>query len=138
MKGVAVALDTDGFWREVGAAWMDGDVSGLEHMAPDVKYHMPPVGDFDRDGLAAFIVGFREAFPDFVVTLDDTIVDGDRVVWLWHCEATFSGESSVVPVAPTGARSAASGTIVARFEGDRAVEVWHHGDWLTWLQVPLG
>lgn len=134
-----MALDTNSVWSDIGAAWMTGEVGGLEeHLAPDVSYHMPPVGDFDRDGLVQFIGGFRQAFPDFSVTLDDTIADGDRVVWLWHCGATFSGESPVVPVRPTGKRSEASGTIVARFENGRATEVWHHGDWLSWLQVPLG
>jgi predicted ester cyclase len=119
-----VALDTDGFWRDVGTAWTTGETGGLEkRIAPDVRYHMPPVGDFDRDGLVAFIGGFRQAFPDFEVTLDDTIAEGDRAVWLWHCGATFSGESPVVPVPPTGRRSEASGTIVARFEGDRAAEI---------------
>jgi len=134
-----VALDTEAAWRDVASAWMTGEVGALDdHLAPDVRYHMPPVGDFDRDGIAAFIGGFRKAFPDFEVTLDDTVVQGDRVVWLWHCAATFSGESPVVPVPPTGRRSEASGTIVARFDGDRATEIWHHGDWLSWLQVPLG
>lgn len=134
-----MSLDTSSAWTDIGAAWMTGDLARLDaHLAPDVSYHMPPVGDFDRAGLAGFIGGFREAFPDFQVTLDDTIVDGDRVAWLWHCGATFSGTSAVVPVPPTGRRSEASGTIVARFEGGQAKEVWHHGDWLSWLQVPLG
>ena len=96
-----MARETEAAWRDVASAWMTGEVGALDdHLAPDVRYHMPPVGDFDRDGIAAFIGGFRKAFPDFVVTLDDTVVEGDRVVWLWHCSATFSGESPVVPVPP--------------------------------------
>ncbi len=134
-----MGVDTGAVFEGIAAAWMDGDFSAVtDFVAADVKYHMPPVGDFDRDGLGQFITGFRAAFPDFQVTLDETIAEGERVVWRWHCEATFSGESPVVPVAPTGKRSAASGTIVARFDNGRIVEAWHHGDWLSWLQVPLG
>ncbi|MFN8108730.1 MAG: ester cyclase [Thermoleophilia bacterium] len=70
--------------------------------------------------------------------LDTTVAQGDSVAWLWHCEATFTGSSPVIPVPPTGRPTAASGTIVARLENDRVVELWHHGDWLSWLQVPLG
>ena len=69
-----MAVDADAVWRDVGAAWMTGEVGGLEeHLAPDIRYHMPPVGDFDRAGIVQFIGGFRKAFPDFRVTLDDTI-----------------------------------------------------------------
>jgi predicted ester cyclase len=134
-----MGIDTNAAFDGIAAAWVDGDFSAVSQLvAPDVKYHMPPVGDFDRDGLGQFITGFRQAFPDFQVALDETIADGDRVMWRWHCAATFSGESPVVPVAPTGKRSEASGTIVARFEDGRIVEAWHHGDWLSWLQIPLG
>jgi predicted ester cyclase len=134
-----VALDPSAVFDDIAAAWMAGDLDGLQRfVAPDVAYHMPPVGDFDRDGLGMFITGFRQAFPDFEVALDEVIADGDRVAWRWHCSATFSGDSPVVPVPPTGKRSEASGTILARFEGGSIVEAWHHGDWLSWLQVPLG
>ncbi len=134
-----MSVDTQAAFDGIGAAWMAGDFSGIDRLvAPKVAYHMPPVGEFDRDGLTQFIAGFRLAFPDFKVTLDETIADGDRVAWRWHCEATFGGESPVVPVPPTGERSAASGTIVARFEAGQIVEAWHHGDWLSWLQIPLG
>ena len=134
-----MSIDTNSVFDAIGTGWMSGDCSGIESiMTPDVKYHMPPIGDVDRAGLVDFIAGFRQAFPDFRLTLDDTITDGDRVVWRWHCEATFTGESPVVPVKPTGKPSAASGTIVAQFANGQIVEAWHHGDWLTWLQIPLG
>ena len=89
-----MSIDTDSVFDAIGTGWMLGDCSGIESvMAPDVKYHMPPIGDVDRAGLVGFIAGFRQAFPDFRVMLDETITDGDRVVWRWHCEATFTGES---------------------------------------------
>ena len=48
-----MSLDANAFWTDVGAAWMSGDVARLDaHLAPTVAYHMPPVGDFDRAGLA--------------------------------------------------------------------------------------
>ena len=136
---MATMVDTDRVFGQIRDAWAAGDFSGVEEaMAPDVRYHMPPIGDFDRAGMSAFVAEFRKAFPDFDVFVDETVQEGDLVAWLWHCEATFSGESPAIPVEPTGNRSAATGTIVARFKGDRIVELWHHGDWMTWLQMDLG
>ena len=51
-----------------------------------------------------------------------------------RCEATFSGESPMVPIPPTGRRTGASGTHVCHWSGGVVVEAWHHGDWLSWLQ----
>jgi predicted ester cyclase len=134
-----MSLDTTAAFDAIAAAWMEGDLAGIDDlMASDVRYHMPPIGQFDRAGLTDYIAGFRLAYPDFRVDLDETIADGDRVLWRWHCQATFSGESPAIPMVPTNERTAASGTIVAHFADGKAVEVWHHGDWLSWLKVPLG
>ncbi len=136
---MARTAETDRAFGQIRDAWARGDFSGVsELMTADVKYHMPPIGDFDLAGMSEFVSGFRQAFPDFDVFVDETIAEGDLVSWLWHCSATFSGESPAVPMKPTGKPSAATGTLVARFEDGRIVEVWHHGDWMTWLQVDLG
>ena len=74
-----MSIDTDSVFDAIGAGWMSGDCSGIESvMTPDVKYHMPPIGDVDRAGLVGFISGFRRALPDFRVMLDETITDASN------------------------------------------------------------
>jgi predicted ester cyclase len=124
-------------FQVLAGPWMTGDFTGVDDlMAPDVRYHMPPFPDLDRDGYRHFIEGFRTAFTEFSVTVDQTIVEGNRSAHLWHCEAVLSGESPVLPgVHATGRRTAATGTHVCIWEDGRVVEAWHHGDWLTWLTM---
>ncbi len=61
-----MGVDTGAVFDGIAAAWTDGDFSALtDFVAADVKYHMPPVGDFDRDGLGQFITGFERPSPTF-------------------------------------------------------------------------
>jgi predicted ester cyclase len=128
-------VDPAAAWTKLIEPWKGGDPSVLDEVvAPDLQYHMPPFEDQSLESLKQFAGGFAQAFPDFTIELDDTMVDGDRVVYLWHCEATLTGESPIVPVPPTGKRTDASGTIIGHVAGDKFDEIWHHGDWLSWLQ----
>lgn len=139
-----MSFDVAARFETLAAPWMTGDFGGLDGvMAADVRYHVPPFADVDLAGYRDFVSAFRLAFPDFMVTADETIVEGDHSCHRWHCEATFTGESPMVPVAPTGRRTAATGTHVCHWRDGMLVEAWHHGDWLSWLQgagviPPLG
>ncbi len=128
-------MDAASAFTSMVTPWKGGDPDEFDEvMASDLHYHMPPFDDLDLSGLKQYAAGFAQAFPDFSITLDDTIVDEDRIVYLWHCEATLSGASPVLPVQPTGKHTSASGTLVCHVANDRFDEIWHHGDWLGWLQ----
>lgn len=128
-------MDPAAAFKSLATPWEGGDVDAFDDvMAPALRYHMPPFEDQDLASLKEFVAGFAQSFPDFSVTADDTIVEGDQIVYRWSCEATLSGESPVIPVPPTGRRTSATGTLLCRVADDRFVEVWHHGDWLGWLQ----
>jgi len=130
--------------RAVGA-WTTDNADLLdEAYASDIIYHMPPFPDLV--GTAAqkqFIAGFRAAFPDFQVTIDEDIVEGNRSTHRWHCQGTYSGQSPMLPVPPTGRQTVATGSLVMHWENGKVTEAWHFGDWLGWLQgagvlPPLG
>jgi predicted ester cyclase len=128
-------MDTATLWQTLLVPWRGGDPDALDDaMTPDVRYHVPPFGELDLNGVKEFAAGFALAFPDFRITLDDTVAEGDRIAYLFSCEATFSGRSPLMPMDPTGRATSASGTVLVRMRGERAEEIWHHGDWLTWLQ----
>lgn len=127
-----------------GEVWVTGKVDTVDDLLPaDVAYHLPPFPDMDRDGLKGFIAAFHQAFPDFTLSVDETVTEGDTSTHLWHCRGTYSGDSPLLPVPPTGTATDATGTHVVHWGDGRPVEIWHHGDWLGWLQKcgvvpPLG
>ncbi len=121
-----------------------GNVALLdEYCTPNLVYHVGPFPDMNFDQMKQFITGFHMAFPDFDGEIHEDIVAGNKSAHRWTCWATFSGQSPLLPVPPTGKRSTATGSHVIHWEGDKAVEIWHYGDWLGWFQgfgviPPLG
>jgi hypothetical protein len=139
-----MATDPANFIDRLGEPWITGKVEALDDVLPaDVVYHLAPFPDLDRDGLKQFIAAFHDAFPDFALSVDSRVVEGETSVYRWSCRATYSGESSLFPVPPTGRETEATGTHWVQWRDGEPVEVWHHGDWLGWLQrcgvvPPLG
>ncbi|MDJ0783902.1 MAG: ester cyclase [Desulfosarcinaceae bacterium] len=115
--------------------WNTGNLSLLaEIFSADAVYHMPPFPDMNLDALGHFVAGFRKAFPDFHVTFDEEIIAGDTTVHRWTWQGTFTGESPVIPAPPNGKHMSGPGCSVVHWSAGKAVEAWHHGDWLGALQ----
>jgi steroid delta-isomerase-like uncharacterized protein len=77
------------------------------------------------DGMAASVATYLAAFPDLSFTVDDVIVQENRVVQVWHAQATHRGPLMNIP--PTGLRIEVRGASVLTFRGDklcRAVYIW--------------
>jgi hypothetical protein len=54
-RKIDMSIDTDSVFDAIGTGWMLGDCSGIESvMTPDVKYHMPPIGDVDPGRAGGF------------------------------------------------------------------------------------
>lgn len=114
-----------------------GDLDGyMELYAPSVVLHgyspEPLVG---TEQVRAFYEGIFSAFSDISLVSDDELVDGDKVVTRFTMGVTHTGEFWGAP--PTGARAAASGITILRFEGGKCVERWSSFDFLG-LLMQLG
>lgn len=72
---------------------------------------------------------FRAAFPDFHIVIEDTLVDGDRVVVRSHVSGTHSGVG--LTTAPTGKRVDFTGICIARISDGRIAEAWNNFDFLS-------
>src|SRR5438874_1835366 len=122
--------------------WNQGRVEVLEEVfAADVIDHYPAPGQpAGRDGVVALNVGFRRAFPDMRMTVDDVIAEGDRIAWRWTAQGTHQGELMGIPA--TGKPATVHGVSVDRFMDDRIVERWLNLDMLGLLQqigaIPVG
>jgi steroid delta-isomerase-like uncharacterized protein len=118
--------------------WFEEVVSGDlaladELLAPGYRLHFPGMPEpLDREGHKALLMMFRTAFPDWVETVEDVIVDGDRVAIRVTGRGTHRGEFQ--GIAPTGRVVTASGIGIARLEGERIAESWAAYDALGMLR----
>jgi steroid delta-isomerase-like uncharacterized protein len=112
-----------------------GDVSAADTaFASDCVVHLTGVADPIR-GVAAWkevLAAFLRAFPDIHLTVDEQIVDGDRVAFRWHATATHTGPLGAAP--PTGKRIAVDGLIVDRVADGKVQERWEQWDQSVMLQ----
>ncbi len=71
---------------------------------------------------------FRGAFPDLNVSVDDVIVDGDRVVARCSVRGTHSG--GTLGFAATEAPVQFDGIAIVRIKDGKIVEAWNQFDFL--------
>jgi steroid delta-isomerase-like uncharacterized protein len=69
------------------------------------------------------VVETRSAFPDWTLSIEDMIAEGDLVVARWRAQGTHTGELEGLP-APTGDRLVVRGITIARVQDGKIVEFW--------------
>lgn len=87
------------------------------------------------DGLKSSISGLRAAFPDFTLTVDEVVSDGDKVWGRSTARGTHRGLFMGLP--PTGRQFAIQVFDVCRFKDGKIVEHWGAPDRFA-LMVQLG
>lgn len=106
-----------------------------EIFAPDFVWHSPGIPpDLPKgpEGVKRFAAGLRTAFPDYQLTAEDTVAEGDRVVNRWVMRGTHRGEFMGVPA--TGKQLTVSGIDIFRIAGGKIVENRQELDVLGLLQ----
>jgi predicted ester cyclase len=108
-----------------------------EYIAPGYIGHDPSEPDAIRgpEGFRAFVQKYLTAFPDGQITVDDQILEGDKVATRWTGRGTQRGE--IAGIAPTGKQVTVSGLTISRLEGDMVMEGWTTWDALGML-IQLG
>lgn len=86
----------------------------------------------DREGLKQLHMGFHAIFPDYHVTIDDLIAEGDRVSKRWTWGGTQTGEFQGIP--PTGKKVTISGITNYRVANSKVQECWWAPDLFGLLQ----
>jgi len=117
-------------------AWNKGNLSVMDEIfTQDVVLHTPAIPE--EKGLEAYkniLTDYRTDYPDFHVTIDEIIAEGNTVADRWTCKATFTGPGKTAPIAGTGKKVIAKGTWVGHFVGGRIVENWYTYDVMNWVQ----
>ena len=66
------------------------------------------------------------AAPDFRMSLDDLLIEGDKAAYRWTMSGTNTGPMFGRP--PTGKKFAIQGMSILRVSGGKIAEVWHSYD----------
>jgi predicted ester cyclase len=95
--------------------------------------HDPILGEHDRDSVKDSVAGYREAFPDLTLTVEDAFGVDDRVVVRWKAEGTF--ENEFMGQQPTGEKGEpVYGIGIDRFEDGKVAESWTQWDTLRFMR----
>lgn len=80
-------------------------------------------------GFRAFHEKFRGAFPDILVTVEDTVVEGDKVAARCHVRARHTGDS--LGLAATDKPIEITGISIVRVKDGKIAEAWNNFDFLS-------
>ena len=121
--------------RLIEEAFNKGNLDVFDEVCADgFVDHDPLMGDQDVEGVKRSIAGYREAFPDLTLTIEDVMACDDKVVMRWTGEGTFQNE--FMGLQPTGEKGdPVQGIGIDRFDDDgKVVESWGQWDTLTLLR----
>jgi steroid delta-isomerase-like uncharacterized protein len=122
--------------RLIQEVWNKGNFAAVDELvARDYLGHAatPEEETRGRAGYKAFYAALHEAFPDFHVTVEDQIAEGDRVVTRWTARGTHLGSFRGIP--PTGNQGAITGITIERMVNGKVVECWTNSDDLGLLRL---
>jgi steroid delta-isomerase-like uncharacterized protein len=105
-----------------------------ELLAPDATGHDPalPEAVVGPEGLKEAARGYRGAFPDLKLTVQQLVAEGDHVAIRWTARGTHKGD--LFGIAPTGKEATVTGITIDRWAGGKIAESWTNWDTLGLLQ----
>ena len=124
--------------RILSEFWLGGNLAVLDELlAPDCINHEQ--SNPEQRGKAACkqwandvrLVN-RRGFPDYDITPEDIVAEGDKVVKRWVFQGTHSGEFAGIP--PTGKRVTRRGITLYRLAQGRVTEMYWNYDVFGLLQ----
>ena len=121
--------------RLLEEAFNKGNLDVIDELvAPGIVNHdaalpEPLVG---IDASRASITGYRDAFPDLEITIEDQIAGGDGVATRWSARGTHQGELMGMPA--TGKQATVTGITIDRIVDGRIAESWTNWDTLGLMQ----
>ena len=116
--------------------WNLGDLDVVEDIvsADFVDHRSGRPDDLGPEAVRESVVALCEAFPDGRFTIEDIVVEGDRVAVRFTGRATHRGEFRGVQ--PTGRQVTVTGIGIYRIYGGQIVERWENIDQLgLWQQL---
>lgn len=123
-------------------AWNQGSLDVIDELCSADFVDHDPMGDRDIAGIKEAIQGYRGAFPDLTIEIDEIFAAGDKVVVRWTANGTF--ENGFMGQEPTGEKGQPiEGIGIDRFDADgKVAEAWGQWNLMTFMQniglAPVG
>jgi steroid delta-isomerase-like uncharacterized protein len=115
--------------------WNEHNVAALDHTnSPDIIAHIPaiPGHPLSYHVYKQVCLMYLATFPDFRVTTESIIAEGDKVAVRWTVNGTHLGELMGIP--PTGKPVTFTGITIHRLADGKIVENWWAYDALGMMQ----
>ncbi|HMD84569.1 MAG TPA: ester cyclase [Terriglobia bacterium] len=107
--------------RLIEEVWNRGNLAVADELlAPDATAPSAPQLPLGPEGLKAVVRIFRTAFPDFYMTIEDIIAEGDKVAARFVEGGTHQGV--FMGIAPTGRRVTFREIAIVRIVNGKVVE----------------
>jgi steroid delta-isomerase-like uncharacterized protein len=115
--------------------WGDGNLDVVDELAaPSLVVRYPPIPEVIR-GSREFrhvLAGFRSAFPDSALRVEEEIAEGEKVVVRWSFSGTHKG--SLLGLPATGRKVTWTGITIYRIVDGRVVEEQGEEDFLGFFR----
>ncbi len=107
--------------------------AAFELYAADYIYHGPGAQELrGRDAIRGLWEVFLTAFPDLQSTIDDVIIEGDKLVLRWTVQGTHTGQFLEIP--PSNKQMTLPVTEIFLIADGQLVEAWDQYDRLHLME----
>jgi steroid delta-isomerase-like uncharacterized protein len=121
--------------RLLEEAFNSGNLDVVDELvAPEFVNHAAalPEPTTGIEATKASIAGYRDAFPDLRLTIEQQVAEGEFVTTRWSARGTHRGE--LMGMAATGKQATVTGITLDRIVDGRFVESWTNWDTLGLMQ----
>lgn len=120
--------------RYLEEAWNDRNPGSIDVLVAEdfVDHHLPPELPSGPAGVKMWYNVAVGAFPDFHISREDVIAEGDKVVTRFTFSGTHEGEFMGVPA--TGRQFSITAIAIARIVDGKLVEWWENADVMSLMQ----
>jgi steroid delta-isomerase-like uncharacterized protein len=111
--------------RTFEEVWMQGNLAAVDQLfAPDYIMHNPRVTwvVLGHKSVKDTVTEMRTAFPDFSLSVEDVIAEGEKVMTRYTWRGTQQGP--FLGIAPTGKQATVTGILVSRVVNGKIAEEW--------------
>ena len=119
--------------RAAEEVWNKGnmDVAG-EYFSPSLIFHYSKGDIQGLENMKQYILGIRSGFPDFKLSPEDQIAEGNKEASRFSVSGTHKGEFNGIP--PTGKTFLTTSIAIHKFTDGKISEVWSQSNDLGLLQ----